>query len=1268
MEKNNLNTEVNNDYWTNKLSDITNKVRFNYDFDTKLEVQEYRCFTLDLHENLSLKLREFSGNSSVKMHIIFVTAINILLYKYTEAQDITVGSPIYKQKSDGNYINTILPFRNNISSDLTFKELLLQVKDVMAEAIKRQNYPLKKIINNLEVDSSCVGFPIFDVMISLSDIHDKSYVKDIKTNFNFDILNNDGLLQIKIEYNDKLYKQSTVELIATSFEKLLSEILNNQKIKIKDINILTENQMQKVLYEFNDVKKNYNEDKLLHQLFEEQVERTPNACVLIDGERRITYNELNIKANKIANFLKDNGVTANDRIGIMMDTSIELIAGLLGILKASGTYLPLDPAYPRERVEFMIEDSNMKCVLTQECYYDMFENSIKVFDITKDYIYEASDKCIDTNLDPKSLAYIIYTSGTTGKPKGVMIEHRTISRSLMWRRDEYSLNESDTTIQLFSYSFDGFVTSFFTPIISAAKVVLLKKDEIKNPKIIKKYIKEEKVTHFISVPVLYMAILDEVDVREDIKSLKIVTLAGDAVTKDIIKRSKEINEKLELVNEYGPTENSVVTTIYRNMDINRDISIGKPVANTKIYILDDNNKLCPIGVPGELCISGERLARGYINREDLNLEKFIDNPFEKGQRVYKTGDIAKWCENGNINLIGRKDDQIKLRGFRIELGEIENKLLELSKIKKAIVVATEDVNNNKCICAYYVSNEFVTLEEMRNHLSERLPDYMVPAYMVELDEIPLTLNGKVDRRNLPKPELNLNSGVDYVEPSNEIERKIAKQWDRVLNVKPIGVYNNFFASGGDSLKAIQIASKLSEEFEIEINDIYKYQTIKELSKKIKYAKFDINEKLENVKNSILEMKNSKEEIDNKINYNGDIVEVSKIYDKNIQKHENISLSDKVYKNILVAGSTGYVGSYLLKDVLQTLEANVYLLVRGKDILDSQTRLVDRLNFYFGEDFYIKYKERIHILNGDMCKANLGLEKNVYNELSVTIDCIINSAANVKHFGNYSDFYNMNVLGTKELLKFVLAGSKKDYNHISTISIASGNIEGVNKVLFTEFDMDLNQEADNYYAQTKLLAEKLIVETAREKEINIKIFRLGNVVFNNENGKFQYNISENAFYKFIKSLISIKCFPNIKEKTLDFAFINQVTNAITSTFNKMGFENNIFHISNVNKVSISELGRLIQNTYEDIKIMEPEEFIDFMKQNIGNEDLYPFISNILIYLGISDDKQFTQFMVRSDYSNHILNKIGFEWKKLDYKTINSMIKYCEKTGFFKFKSN
>lgn len=1268
MEKNNLNTQFNSDYWTNKLSDITNKVTFNYDFDTKLEAQEYRCFTLDLHETLSLKLREFSGNSSVKMHIVFVTAINILLYKYTEAQDITVGSPIYKQKSDGNYINTVLPFRNSISGDLTFKELLLQVKDVMAEAIKRQNYPLKKIINNLEADSSCVGFPIFDVMISVSDIHDKSYVKNIKTNFNFDILNNDGLLKIKIEYNDKLYKQSTVELIVDSFEKLLSEILNDQKIKIRDINILTENQMKKVLYKFNDAKKNYNEDKLLHQLFEEQVERTPNACVLIDGERRITYNELNIKANKIANFLKDNGVTANDRIGIMMDTSIELIAGLLGILKASGTYLPLDPTYPRERVKFMIEDSNIKCVLAQECYYDMFENSIKVFDITKDYIYEASDKCIGANLDPKNLAYIIYTSGTTGKPKGVMIEHRTICRSLMWRRDEYSLNESDTTIQLFSYSFDGFVTSFFTPIISAAKVVLLKKDEIKNPKIIKKYIKEEKVTHFISVPVLYKAILDEVDVREDIMSLKIVTLAGDVVTKDIIKKSKEINAKLELVNEYGPTENSVVTTICRNMDINRDISIGKPVANTKIYILDDNNKLCPIGVPGELCISGERLARGYINREELNLEKFMDNPFEKGQRIYKTGDIAKWCKNGNINLIGRKDDQIKLRGFRIELGEIENKLLELSKIKEAIVVATEDVNNNKCICAYYVSNEFVTFEEMRNHLSERLPDYMVPAYMVELDEIPLTLNGKVDRRNLPKPELNLNSGVDYVEPSNEIEKKIAKQWEKVLNVKPIGVYNNFFASGGDSLKAIQIASKLSEEFEIEINDIYKYQTIKELSKKIKYAKFDINQKLENAKNSILEMKNSKEEIDNKINYNEDIVEASKIYYKNIQKHENISLSDKIYKNILVAGSTGYVGSYLLKDVLQTLEANVYLLVRGKDILDSQTRLIDRLNFYFGEDFYIQYKERIHILNGDMCKSNLGLKKNIYNELSVTIDCIINSAANVKHFGNYSDFYNMNVLGTKELLKFAVAGDKKDYNHMSTISIASGNIEGVNRALFTEFDMDLNQEADNYYAQTKLLAEKLIVQTAREKEINIKIFRLGNVVFNNENGKFQYNISENAFYKFMKSLISIKCFPNIKEKTLDFAFINQVTNAIINTFNKMGFENNIFHISNVNKVSISELGRLIQKTYEGIKIMEPEEFIDFMKKNIENEDLYPFISNILIYLGISNDKEFTQFIVRSDYSNHILNKSGFEWEKLDYKTINNMIKYCEETEYFKFKYN
>ncbi|MDP4147694.1 MAG: amino acid adenylation domain-containing protein, partial [Bacillota bacterium] len=487
-------------------------------------------------------------------------------------------------------------------------------------------------------------------------------------------------------------------------------------------------------------------------------------------EKGLSYRELNNRANQLARVLREKGVGPDKIVGIMVERSLEMIVGIMGILKAGGAYLPIDPEYPKERIEYMLEDSMADILLTQTHLLDKVEFRGEIVHIDREDLYVGDNSNLKKTNKSSNLAYVIYTSGTTGKPKGVMLAHKGILNLKEVFKSEFSITQKNIG-QFATICFDASVWEIFMSLFSGSTLKIIPNYVIRSNDKFEYYLNNENI-NIITLPPIYASNIDS----NKIHNLEIIITAGSSTNSDLANKWNSAYTRRHF-NAYGPTEATICATMYNSRNRNvytGDISIGKPISNTRLYIVDKNNKLQPLGVPGELCISGEGLAIGYLNRPELTEEKFIANPYEPGEKMYKTGDLARWLPDGNIEFIGRMDHQVKIRGYRIELGEIESQLLKHEEIKEAVVIDREDTEGNKYLCAYVVSNKEITVTELREHLAKELPDYMIPAYFIQLENIPLTPNGKIDRKALPEPEGEINTGVEYAAPRNEVEEKIVK--------------------------------------------------------------------------------------------------------------------------------------------------------------------------------------------------------------------------------------------------------------------------------------------------------------------------------------------------------------------------------------------------------------------------------------------------------------------------------------------------------------
>nr|WP_283657092.1 SDR family oxidoreductase [Paenibacillus sp. RC343] len=659
-----------------------------------------------------------------------------------------------------------------------------------------------------------------------------------------------------------------------------------------------------------------------------------------------------------------------------------------------------------------------------------------------------------------------------------------------------------------------------------------------------------------------------------------------------------------------------------------------------------------------MCIAGDGLARGYLHRPELTAEKFVANPYEAGEKLYRTGDLVRWLPDGNIEFLGRIDDQVKIRGFRIELGEIEAQLMKHPLVREVAVIAREDKQGEKYLAAYFTAEGEPGVEELREQLMQELPDYMVPSSFMQLDDMPMTPSGKIDRKALPEPEWQ---GSDHTvsSPRNDVDLKIQKVWQEILGIESIGIDEHFFRLGGNSIKAIQVVSRLALDFEVGINDIFQYPTIRALADNIKYSKDRLKQFVYALREVAASGENGVPGVVWKMR------ESLKEYRKKNQGYENIDLSERAdYRNVLLVGGTGYLGIHILFQLLQNTEYKVYVPVRGTSDDEALERLWAKLKFHFGLelDGEKAWEDRVCVFCGDLTQDYFGLSRERYEDLAGSIDAIINSAANVKHFGHYSEFQAVNVEGNERLIKFAGTGKKKTYNFVSTTSVGSGWIEDQSSIMFTEYDCNVEQSSDNYYVMTKLEAEKEIVR-AREEGLDSNVFRVGNLVFDSNSGIFQENISDNAFYSLVKSMIKLGRLPAIQDKTMNFSFVDEVAKAVVLLFDRKNLINETYHLFNSHQVSMISFAKLLKQADINVKPMPVEDFTEYMFEKYDEPETAQEVARILVHSNVFfEGASKTLFMTMNKKTDGILQELGFEWSRLDSQKVKLMMDHVKKVEF------
>ena len=812
-------------------------------------------YSIILEEDIKGKLAVFVKNSRVTLAPVFYTAWGILLQKYCGSEDVVFGTTVSGRSGGlkgiedmvGLFINTI-PLRAQTPPGERIGDVVFRTDRLLREREEFENAPLVDIGS---YSSVVVGGSLFDTIVAIENypldnrlvpegegslLSIQSYSIVEMTHYDLSVgimLFNE--IEIKFSCKQELFENGIIENLARHFKGIIQNIVENPETALSQLEIISGEEKNRILYDFNDTDAEYPKDKTIHQLFVEQVEKTPGRIALVGaalsvGPVSLSYRQLNEQSGRLAGLLIEKGVLADNIVGIKVDRSIEMVIGIFGILKAGGAYLPIDPHYPQERIDYMLKDSAAKILLTAaECIFNFHHSS---------FIIHHSNRSTH-------LAYIIYTSGSTGKPKGVLIEHASVVNRMFWVKERYQLNERDVVLQAASFVFDVSVCELFRWVPAGARLYLLPPGGEMDPGLIVKTIGRYRITTADFVPSILTLILDQVDKHksyDELASLKWMFTGVETVSLNLLKRFRETLERFNnttLINAYGPTESTVDVTYFQCTGNYDTVPIGKPMANVRVYIVDKFGNLQPPGIGGELCIAGKGLARGYLNNPELTCEKFNRSYRSyKTYILYRTGDLARWLSDGNIEFLGRMDHQVKIRGFRVEPGEIVGRLLNYPGIKEAVVLVWEEERGDKYLCAYVVSDVENAISELREFLAKELPEYMIPAYFMPLEKIPLTSSGKVDRKALPKPRFS--AGEKYTAPRNELERKLVEIWSDVLGrdalhssqlQASIGIDDHFFRLGGHSLKATILAAKIHKVFDVKVPlpEIFKSPTIRGLS-------------------------------------------------------------------------------------------------------------------------------------------------------------------------------------------------------------------------------------------------------------------------------------------------------------------------------------------------------------------------------------------------------------------------------------------------------
>ncbi|MDR1057744.1 MAG: amino acid adenylation domain-containing protein [Coxiellaceae bacterium] len=1263
--------DENHEYWGNYLKQIEEETDLKSllkpsargtDIKSHLQVKQEQEQYAEITGSRLAQLKEVCRINAVTVNAILQYVWHKILHIYGASNTTVVGTIVSGrnipvddiENSVGLFINT-LPHIFTHNNELNIIEQIRNIQDSINEMNSRSNVNLSRLqTDGKRLFDSLFVYENYPPPKCTSDLS----ISDIQEIYKVDypliviIYEKRQKIILRLKYAGELFSQETIQQLLNKFLFFIEQVLDNPYSR--SLNYLDQEEYRQIILDYNRTEKIFPLDKTIHQFFEEQVLRTPNNIALVCGDKKLTYIELNNQANQLANYiLRNNDIKPDEPIAIILDRNEQIIISILAVLKAGAAYVPIDPGHPGARINYILEDSQAKIVICGKNTARHVKKRTQIIEIDsieiQDILSKEDISNPKTNVASTNLIYIIYTSGTTGNPKGVAVEHRSVVNYITYLIDYHKLNDKSIGSQCAQLGFDASVIEVYPVLLCGGTLCIIPDQDKFDPEKINEFFHKNNV-NYAFLPTKLAEFFFELKNN----SLTDLVVIGEKLDKFIV-------QPYRVINGYGPTEATVQATSFVIDKPYDNIPIGKPCNNVKCYVVDSNLNPLPIGVVGELVIGGEVLARGYNNKPQLTAEKFVANPFQteeerernKNARVYRTGDLVRMLPDGNIEYIGRNDFQVKIRGYRIELGEIENALANYSGIRQSVVIVNEDdKTGNKYLAAYYVADNKLNEQDIKKCLLKQLPSYMVPAVFVYLNAFPLNKNGKLDRRALPKPDFVDDSS--YVAPKNTQEQLICEAFAKTLNIQKIGVNDDFFSLGGNSILAIKLVSILQTNFDTKIADIFNLRTPRKIAKNSGFGKNFLQHKLEQVKIAYQKRQDSNVVIGNNKwqdldSYKQSIEELSKA-DISIKKPIN---------DVLLTGAAGYLGCNILNQLLTLTDYKVYLLIRA----NSQSEAIERINkkyqFYFDQSLGDIINKRVFVFKADLEQEQLGMSSEGYHDLTTKIDSVIHTAALVKHYGEYDTFYSANVRATIGLLEFTKLTKLKDFHYISTTGVLK-YAPVLNEVITscTEDDLPIPSEIfNNVYAQTKLLGEHEVTKY-QYLGLNCNIYRIGNLAFMLKNYRAQENIDDNAFYNWLKYLFTVKRSTEVIN-TVEISPTDLTAEAIVKIFDKEKLNNQTYHVFNPH---FFDMDIVLKN--KDFKILSVDQFIDYVTQHINKKEYHDLIVKFLLHQGWLDwweEKSTIPIEILQDKTQYILKLLNFEWLKI---TDNGLYNYINSTGLIK----
>jgi len=850
-------------YWRKQLEGMGEAVELPLRSRGKAEEErrgEGKSWRFELEPAVVQRLREVSRESGVTLYMSLLAGFKVLLARYSGQEDIVVGTATAGRTRGelegliGFFVNTLV-LRTEVGGGVSFRELLGRVRETVLGAQANQDLPFEKLVEELQPERELERTPLFQIMFSWHSEKEGEWslpglrmeqqeveLGEAKFDFTMWLGEKGGRLRGIIEYKAGLYEEEMIAKVASHYQVLLEELLEDIEQDIRRVSMLTRMERRQLLEEWNRTETEYGNEKSVDQQFEEQVERTPEAIAVVQENRQLSYGELNRRANQLARFLRMLGAGPDVRVGIFLEASPEKVVALLAVLKAGAAYVPLDPAYPEERLKYIAMDAQIAVLLTEQKLQVerlRLKADVVYLDQESHWIGKQSCENLEQFAVPDNLAYVIYTSGSTGQPKGVMVRRQGVMNHLQWTLKDFPLTVLDRMLQRSTFAFDSSVWEFFAPLVAGSRLVLLSQSNLDLESTLKD-LSLQQITHVQFTPSALQSLLAQ-NVSPFFKSVQCVFCGGERVSAELWEQFRKLIPAI-LSNLYGPTETTILSTSFlipAGTSYSSPIPIGTAISNTQLYVLDRNLQLVPVGAPGELYIGGDGVSRGYIGKPGLTAERFVPDLYgkRKGERLYRTGDIVRYLHDGNLEFIGRADHQVKVRGYRIELAEIETALATHESIQQCVVVAREVEPGDTRLIAYVVlkSGKQAGTRRLYEHLKLRLPDYMVPSAFIEMQELPLTSNQKIDLKKLPVPNESYEPWDVYVEPRNGVEELLAEAWSDVLRTPQVGVHDNFFRLGGHSLLATQLILRIREtlKMDLPLRALFQQPTIAELAEMIR---------------------------------------------------------------------------------------------------------------------------------------------------------------------------------------------------------------------------------------------------------------------------------------------------------------------------------------------------------------------------------------------------------------------------------------------------